>query len=1554
MDFDSERNEREDLDIAVIGMAGRFSGAKTPEAFWSNIRDGVESITFFTDEELQASHVAPEVLKNPAIIKAASYLDGIDLFDASFFEYSPREAALIDPQHRLSLEAAWEALEHAGYDPDTYAGLIGVYAGVGTNLYIRDLLLADRQQGSFDGLQLTLGNEKDYFATRISYKLNLRGPSLCVQSACSTSLVAVHLACQGLLDYECDMALAGGVSIRAPQPKYYRYVEGSILSPDGHCRAFDEQGQGTIFGNGLGLVVLKRLKDALQDGDHIYALIKGSAVNNDGNDKVGYTAPGLQGQIEVVQSALATAGVNADTITYIEAHGTGTPLGDPLEINALKHAFKDIPSSHRCAIGSVKTNVGHLDAASGIAGFMKTVLALQHKQLPPTLHFHRPNPQIDFENSPFFVNERLRDWRVENLPRRAGVSSFGMGGTNAHMILEEAPRQAEEESARPCQSLLLSAKTPEALQRATANMLAYLKQEQSIPFADIAYTSQIGRKAFQYRKAIVCRDRQSALTALEQADAECVLEGEAEVRRPDVIFLFSGQGSQYVNMAVELYSSEEVFKTTIDQCASLLEPHLGFDLRKVLYPAADNLSSMGTEIDQTYLAQPALFVIEYALARLLMSWGIEPQAMIGHSIGEYVAACLAGVFSLEDGLFLVAKRGALMQRCQPGAMLAVALSESDLTPLLAPTLSLAAVNAPALCVVSGSFSAIEELHAQLSERAISSHKLHTSHAFHSWMMEDIVEEFEAIVTQVELHAPHIPSISNVTGTWIQDNEATSASYWTRQLRQTVRFQQGMQEFVNRPNALFIEVGPGQTLSKLVRQQPGERKRALIVSTLQGIHGQQSAHEFLQKSIARLWLAGGQVKWAKMYVNEKRYRTALPTYPFERQSHWLPDAQEQLSQRGDSQQQQDDPSVKHAYIPLWKQTFPPFLTTRQEKPTERQSVLLFVALDDEERLTRSIRDHLLSCNYEVIRVTPGQEFAEVGASSYTVNPHNSADYNLLIKHIWQHHAPCRDIIHLWNIQDKQESEEEQRYSGFYSLLFLAQALSNAGNMEDICLLLVANGLYAVTGEEILQPEKATLPGPCRVLPLEFPEITCQCIDILLPQTLEQERWLTRQLVGELQARCPEKVVAYRGRSRWIQTFEPVTAQAASLALPGFRKRGVYALTGGLGGLALGLASQLASTYQARIALISRTPLPPREDWRQWLASHEAQENTAVRIRKVLQIEQAGGEVLLLAADVTNQEQVQQAIDTVYQHFGELHGVLHLAGVSGSGLIQLKTRELAESVLAPKVRGASVLARVLDKRPLDFLVFFSSLTAITGGIGQVDYCAANAFLGTFAAARNAPDGTRVITIDWDAWQWDSWQEKALHILPELQTQLRKLRAEQGISFEEGAALLQEILQLPFSQVLVSAQNIQAAIDTHAKFSRAFWSGQLAQAQAAPSRPSLTKLKTEYLAPENEIERTLALLWQDALGIEQIGVHDDFIELGGHSLMAIQLVARIRETFQINLPLSSFFEQNTIAKLASMIIANQSGDIDIDYEDLDRLLEEIEGLSEEEVNRRLAEEE
>jgi amino acid adenylation domain-containing protein len=900
----ADAEERTGLEIAVVGMAGRFPGAADVDAFWRNLRDGVESISRFSRDELLAAGCDPAMVDHPSFVPASGALAGADEFDAALFGLTPRDAEILNPQHRVFLECAWAALEQAGIDPARTDRPVGVFAGSSTNPYGTRVAADPARLQAMGAERIILANEKDHLATGIAYRLDLRGPALTVQTACSTSLVAVHLACQSLLNGECDLALAGGVSVSVPLRWGYLYAPDGISAPDGRCRAFDAGARGAVRGNGAGMVVLRRLEDALAEGDTIHAVIRGSAINNDGAHKVGYTAPSPAGQARVISEALAVAGVDAASLDYVEGHGSGTPLGDAIELKAMAQVLARGDTDHRCAIGSVKTNVGHLDAAAGVTGLIKTVLALRNGQIPPSLHCEAPHSGVQAAGGRLFVNTALRPWERNGTPRRAGVSSFGIGGTNAHVVLEEAPAPAEGGPSRELQLLVLSTRTPSALPAAAENLAAWLDGE-APPLADAAYTLQTGRRELEHRVAVVCRDAREGAARLREAAGRA----SSAVPRTDrpVAFLFPGVGTHYVDMGRGLYEAEPVYRAAVDECCALLRPVTGGDLRDVLFSAVPASAGAaeggsggwdlrrlvrgeadgGSPLDDTQVAQPALFVTEYALARLWMSWGVRPRAVLGHSLGEYVAACVAGVLPLADALRLVALRAKLIGALEPGAMLAVPLGEAALRDMLPPALDLAAVNTAESCVVAGPVAEVQAFEAALAERGTVSRRLPTRHAFHSRAMREVAAELERLLAGCQLGAPEIPLVSNVTGTWISDDEARSPAYWARHLCQTVRFADGVSTLRQEPGWVLLEVGPGQTLGAWALQHPAAGAQGQAVfSALRHQANRVPDLRLLLETLGGVWAAGVQVDWAAFSRGERRLRIPLPGYPFERKRYWV--------------------------------------------------------------------------------------------------------------------------------------------------------------------------------------------------------------------------------------------------------------------------------------------------------------------------------------------------------------------------------------------------------------------------------------------------------------------------------------------------------------------------------------------------------------------------------------------------------------------------------------------------------------------------------------------
>ncbi len=1319
--------------IAMVGMAGRFPGARNVSEFWRNLRDGVESIRSCSDAELLAAGVTPEELASPDYVKRASVLDDVPMFDASFFGLSPRDASIMDPQHRHFLECAWEALEDAGHPPQRFDGSIGVFAGSGMNTYLIHNLLANRNLIESAGLfQLKqTGNDKDVLATRVSYQFDLRGPSINVQTACSTSLVAVHLACQSLLNHECDLALAGGVTIEIPHGQGYIYREGEILSRDGHCRSFDATSSGTVFGSGVGIVVLRRLEDALEDRDHIRAVILGSAINNDGARKVGYLAPSVEGQAEVIAEALDFAGIGAAGISYVETHGTGTVVGDPIEVRALTQAFrKSTDRSGYCGIGSLKTNVGHLDAAAGVAGLMKTVLALEHGQMPASLHFQSLNPHIELKGSPFFVNSQPGDWPSTGSPRRAGVTSLGIGGTNAHVVLEEAPRPVESQQTKPYQLLVVSAKTDSAVERAFTNLATYLHAHPELSLADVAFTCQVGRHAFAHRRALAVEHTREAVSALAAGERKSFASGLAAKAAPHVVFMFSGQGSQYVNMGRDLYENESVFRETLDLCAQQLMQPLGLDLRQALYPSEEEKDAAAERLNQTWLTQPALFSIEYALARWWMSLGVEPETMVGHSIGEYVAAALAGVFSLEDALAIAAFRGRLMYDLPSGSMLVVPLADNDLH--LNGTLCLAAINNPDLCVVSGATPEITALEESLAKQSVSCRRLLTSHAFHSGMMDPILGAFERRLQSVELKPPRIPYLSNVSGTWIKSEEATDPGYWARHLRQTVRFSDCLAELFRKPDRILIEAGPGNALTSLARQQLGATAKAF--QSLPHPREKITSLRCALHTLGQVWASGVSVDWTKLHPSGSVHRVPLPTYPFEHKKYWIePDKVQFAATPSQASLQEDDKDLSF-YRRVWR---PAPATSASTSPAGA-----WIVFTDSLGLGDQIAAKLRANKQDVILVAAGSSYKRAKKDRYTVRPGVRDDYDTLIADSIKSGYSPRKILHLWTVEGGEPPLAETMDRSFYSPLYLAQALANQ-DIADIDIALVSNRMQQVSEEPVRNPARAVLLGPARVIPKELPGITCRSIDVDFESGRATE--YAAQIVAEMASIRDNATVAFRGDERFVETLDPLNLSAA----PERRRlqpRGVYLITGGLGGMGLVVAEHLAREFNARLVLVTRSTLPLEAKWEAALNDSHQTDANKQRIRKLLEIRTIAGGLLVAQGDVTNPDQMRDIVALARQHYGRIDGVFHAAGILDDGPLMLKTAESAARVIDPKVRGTLVLEEALRDAPLTCFVLFSSVSSIFPPEGQVDYAAANAFLDAFALSRRDP----VTVINWGAWR------------------------------------------------------------------------------------------------------------------------------------------------------------------------------------------------------------
>ncbi len=1354
-------------DVAIIGMALRVPGANDLAQYWKNLCEGVESVCTLSEEELLAAGVTPEDLADPAYVRRAAPLDGIADFDPEFFGFSPKEAAILDPQHRHFLECTWEALEDAAHPPSRFDGPIGVFAGCGMGGYLMFNLLSNPELVRSVGLFLLrhTGNDKDFLATRASYLFNLTGPSISIQTACSTSLVATHSACQSLLSGECDLALAGGVTIEVPHQRGYLYKEGEILSPDGHCRPFDHRSQGTVFGSGVGVTVLRRVSDAVADGDRIYAVIKGSAINNDGAGKIGYLAPSVDGQAKAVSEALEVAEVDADTIAYVECHGTGTPVGDPIEIAALTTAFRASSEAvGTCAIGSVKSNIGHLDTAAGVASLIKASLALYHRQMPPSLNFEAPNPAIEFEHTPFTVNTELCEWSAGEFPRRAGVNSLGVGGTNAHVILEEAPERPGTTSAqRPYELLTLSAASRAALDQASRRLAEHLDRHPEQELADVAFTLREGRRAFDHRRVLACADREQASRLLTEGDARRVFTHRRAQTPGSVAFLFPGGGAQHPRMGQELFETEPLFREHIERGFAELSERAGIDLFEFLFRARVDESQARRELVRPSLQLPALFVVEYALAQLWMERGVQPTAMIGHSMGENTAACVAGVLSFSDTLGLVALRGQLFERVPEGGMLSVSVPPDELQAMLGDDLDLATINAPSSCVASGSSAALDALEQRLEAVDVDARRVQIAIAAHSRLVDPILEEFGDYLRGLELSPPTIPFVSNLTGTWIRDDEATDPDYWVSHLRGTVRFADGIGTLLDDPARVLLEVGPGNTLSSLARQHVDAGPGRTVLPSMRHPEEKTGDDAYLLTTAGRLWACGVDIEPVGAGEDERRKRVSLPTYPFQNQPYWI-EASKQVSAAATEPEQPTRLEDEDEWFqqPAWGRRDAPL-------PDEAVGAQTWLVFLDDAGLGAGLAERLSARGDTVLKVRAGDAYAQLSETEYILTPeHGRAGYDQLMSDVIAAGRTPARIAHFWSVTDDENYRPGSNFfhrtqeNGFYSLFFLAQALAGNSLTGGLHLDVFSNGMQQVADEPLRHPEKATLLGPCGVIPRELAGVTCASIDIDFRLDQKPSWGLFRRKAapvdpGTLQDAIDEEVtatpgnrtVARRGDERWELGYERCEKPADSPA-PALREDGVVLITGGLGGLGLTMAEHLARTSGARLALLGRTALPPREEWAARARGGRATDPLGRTLQRILELEELGSEVLPLAADVTDLEAMRDALGEVRRHFGRLDGVLHLAGVVDDQLISLKTQGDIERVFAPKIHGTLVLDRLLAREQLDFFALFSSTSAAIAPIGQVDYVAANAFLNAFARSRSARRGTRMVAIGWGIWK------------------------------------------------------------------------------------------------------------------------------------------------------------------------------------------------------------
>lgn len=1365
------------LEIAVIGLAGRFPGAGTISEYWDNLKNGVHSVQTFSEQELIAAGVEPGLAAKAEYVKAKGYLEAGHCFDARFFDYTPLEAELMDPQMKVFHECIWAALEDAGYAAEADQQLIGLFAGASPNHMWEGLMGLSGKSGVMGHWAASQLLDKDYLSLRIAHKLNLKGPALSIYTACSTSLVAVHMAAQSLLNGECDIALAGGVTITLPEKSGYEYQEGMILSPDGKCRAFDADGKGIVGGDGAGAAVLKRLQDALDDGDQIYAVIKGSAVNNDGLQKTGFTAPSTIGQAEVIRTALKLAEVSPDSIDYIECHGTGTPLGDPIELEALELGYNP-ERRHACALGSVKTNIGHLDSAAGIASFIKTVLALKHHMLPPSLHFQTPNPVLKVIEKGFYINDRLTEWPRKNEPLRAGISAFGIGGTNAHIIVEQAPPLREASAGREWQLLPVSAKTPSALAEIKKDLEQYSKAEPR-RLEDIAYTLQVGRKHFPIRElALVSRKSQRVLQFAETA----TMKGKAGLENAPVIFVIP-DFTQRLWSESELDELEQLYQEE-PGARRFLNPVLGMMNRLVPDGAAVKLEDLRKREYHPVLA----FGSYYAVGKLLIEWGLHPEAVIGRGKSQWLAACLSGELSLEEAVrsFLLSLDDCGMEQPEAGRRV----------------------------------SRREEI----------------------WLVLGAGDEAQP--------------------------------FWDKQS--------------SKPQIVALE--------KLNTYS-------------------------LMAAVGTMWLYGKAIKWRELYQHEQRNRLSLPTYAFDRQEFPVDPELFNLnhllnrppSGKGWPPANRND-IRKWFYIPAWESAA---LPNYEGRMLSRDAVWFIFC--DPGGLGEALGDLLRQQQIRCIMVEHAEHYQQITADHYRVNPLRSEEMDRLYHSL---DAVPDHICYLWTVTSPMEPELGNIETGqqlfLHHILRLVQFLGTAAAAQEIHLQIVSNGLYLITQEEMLCPMKGLLLGASKIIPYEYPNIKVCHVDFPLAEgDPARQREQARQMLREFQYEFPNKQVAYRGKSRWIESVQKPLLLASPGKVSLFKNNLVCMITGGLGGMGLALAEYLAKQYTARLVLVGRSAFPPKSEWDQWVNRPDDAEVTRI-IRTLRSLEAAGAVIEVHSADISDFSAMQQVVARAEARLGPITGVLHTAGVADyAGVIQRRTQAMTDEVLLPKVKGTLVLDTLFRNRRLDFFVLFSSIGNYIYGrkFGQVGYNAANEFLDAFVHYRLQHREGFTATINWNDWADAGMSVKAMEKNRSLHKAVNDLQFEaEAITTEQGVNVFRYIMENQMNRVIVSALDLPALMEESNNISVEVILEQEAAAHAMEAAPATAG--SSSLLTEAGLQQQIADIWSTVLGMDAIGIDEDFFALGGDSLKAVTIVSLVFKKLGVKLPLPAFFHKPTIREISRII--------------------------------------
>lgn len=1498
-------------EIAIIGMAGKFPGAEDINEFWQNLLQGKESIKFYSDQELLAAKIPENIVNNENYIKTGGgILKDKECFDASFFNYSDDEADLMVPQSRLMHETIWHGLEDASINPEKYPGLVGLYVGYSSDFEWQAYSHLSGKIDDFGYLPASLLINNQFSATKIAYNLNLRGPSVFVQSACSTSLLAVHMAVRSLLTGECHVAIAGGATVGL-MPKYgYFYQEGMIASKDGHCRPFDKNSSGSVGGNGVGVVVLKLLKHAIRDNDNIHAIIKGSASNNDGRRKIGYSAPSVEGQAEVIKKAIQISKVAPESIGYIETHGTGTDLGDIIEFEALKLAFNS-QQENSCALGAVKANIGHLDSAAGIAGLIKTVLILKNKKIPPSINFTQPNPKLDFYNSPFYINKEIIDWAKDGNPRRAGVSSFGIGGTNVHVLLEESP-QTTQLSAKnnPYYSVLISAQNNTALKQMTLQLKSFATTS-SEKLEDISFSFYKGRKALKYRKSFICSSLDELMTQCETSlSRDKIVEECKSGLNP--IFVFPGIGNFYRGIAKEFIDNFPKFSEAVDYCISYLPKEERNEIFNILY----HTEKVTNNHEISFLdEQMALFIFHIALFKLLDDFKIKPKMVMGYSFGEYAAAVVSGMMDVHDAINLIQKRGKLIASTIEGAMLSIPLKREEIDKYSTHTFSIAIDNGDS-CIVSGSKKELELLQKELASHRILTLNLSNKFALHSTLMNPILDDFRKEASKVEYKLSQIPFVSGVDG---QIVGKIDGDYLTNQISQTVKFADSTKYILrNVKNPLFIDLGPGTELLSIFERFKSQKSKFSVFSLVAGEKMRIPVYKFFLSGLSKIWIKGYDVQFDSIYHQNKK--VSVPLYTFERKKYW-PDLNK-LDIKNSFRNELERRNISQwFYSPLWQQC----IASKEPRKDPTQEII--IVFEDPACLSNNILQCIDSKEQQIIKIKISMEFSEISKDCFGINPSNKSDYILLFKTLQILNFSEIRIIHTWSLTNnkfdfKKRGIEKSQQLGYFSLMLIAQSLGDIGIKNRVRISLITNNLYRIQPKSKTNPFNSTLIGAAKIVPLEYDNISCAIHDFDYDELIHPDFSMYSEMLGEI-FNDKANTRVFRNFLLWKQVYGLIQNDY-SLPVGALKNQGVYIITGGFGGMGLAIAKYLAKNYNSKIILINRSKLPDRRNWENTLQSEQVSNEVKSKIRDLIEIERNASKLLLYTTDISNELMLQSIYQEIKSELNaKIDGIFHAAGaIDYGGIIQNRSDFSTGDNYTAKIKGTIVIDKVFYKETPDFFILFSSIGNILfdSKFGQIDYATANEFMDHYANSGLAKC-KNIIAINWADWKKTGMSVRA-HLRNHKDEDINGTNLyDAWIDPDEALQAIEKILVLKPTNVAISTQDltqkIQKLENRLIDKNKPVDVNEGERIKGGNDGNKLTKAKI------SEIYCLLQNIMQKILNKDSIYIEDDFFLIGGDSLKGITLLSQIHKLFNVKLSLPQLYRARTLREIAQIILWDNAQD-------------------------------